>query len=189
MISARNALISPKPPQGGGGGGLAASLDQTQEIFGRGVLRVQAHGPRHAYFMTFLPEVSHRPSMPSPSEMPPEQSSRLQDFSQDTSSRRVGCRKRHKRNISMVRGDGDGRSTKLPRHSPSRDGRNEAQRKPRRRLRWSSEEVDLLLELRRDEQRPWSEVTRLFLDRYPGRSPAAIQVYWSTCGRRESMTE
>ncbi|KAJ6047075.1 uncharacterized protein N7446_011909 [Penicillium canescens] len=42
-------------------GGLAVSLDQTQEIFGRGVLRIQTRGPRQAYFMTFLPEVSHCP--------------------------------------------------------------------------------------------------------------------------------
>jgi hypothetical protein len=41
-------------------------------------------------------------------------------------------------------------------------------------------EVDLLLRLRRHERRPWSEVTRLFSDRYPGRSPGSIQVYWST---------
>jgi hypothetical protein len=37
-------------------GGLAVTLGETQEIFGRGVLRIHTHGPRHAYFMTFLPE-------------------------------------------------------------------------------------------------------------------------------------
>ena len=35
--------------------GLAFTLGETQEIFGRGVLRIHAHGPRHAYLMTFLP--------------------------------------------------------------------------------------------------------------------------------------
>lgn len=174
----------PNQSQTPSGSGLAVSLDQTQEIFGRGVLRIETHGPRHAYFMTFLPEVSPPPSMPSPSEMPPEQSSQqpscFQDNSQNASSRQVGRRKRHKRNISTACEGGEGRSSKLPRHSPSHDGRNEAQRKRKRRLRWSSEEVDFLQELRRDEERPWSEVTSLFLDRYPGRSPATIQVYWST---------
>lgn len=163
------------------GVGLAVSLAQTQEIFGRGVLRIQTHGSRQAYFMTFLPEVSHRPSMPSLSEMSPGQSSQQSSgfdvFTENAPSRQVGRRKRNKRNISIACEDRDGRSTKLPRHSPSRDGRNETQRKRRRRLRWSSEEVVFLVELRRDEQRPWSEVTSLFLDRYPGRSPAAIQVY------------
>lgn len=182
----------PSQSQTPSGGALAVSLDQTQEIFGRGVLRIQTQGPRQAYFMTFLPEVSHRPSMSSPSDMPPEHSSqqpsRFEACSQNASSRQLGRRKGHKRNISTAYGDGEGGSTKLPRHSTSRDGRN-TQRKRRRRLRWSSEEVDLLLKLRRVEQRPWSEVTSLFLDRYPGRSPAAIQVYWSTCGGRVSKAK
>ncbi|KAK2763727.1 hypothetical protein FQN54_009343 [Arachnomyces sp. PD_36] len=45
---------------------------------------------------------------------------------------------------------------------------------------WSNEEEDLLLKLRKEEGRPWSEVTRLFSDQYPGRSSGSIQVYWST---------
>ncbi|KAJ5365182.1 hypothetical protein N7517_008068 [Penicillium concentricum] len=156
VLAPSNDIVGkcPNQSQTPSGGGLAVSLDQTQEIFGRGVLRIETHGPRQAYFMTFLPEVSHPPL----------------------------CRHRTCK-------DGDGRSTKLPRHSPSRDGCNEAQRKRRRRLRWFPEEVDFLVELRRDEQRPWSEVTSLFLDRYPGRSPAAIQVYWSTRGRRVSKAK
>jgi hypothetical protein len=50
----------------------------------------------------------------------------------------------------------------------------------RKGMPWSTEEVDLLLRLRRHERRPWSEVTRLFSDQYPGRSAGSIQVYWST---------
>lgn len=170
-------------------GGLAVTPGKTQEIFGRGVLRIQAHGPRHAYFMTFLPEISHRPSTPSPTEMPPDQSSRPEDLSENASSRQVGRRGRHKRTMSTTCEDGDGWSTKPPRHLRSRDDRNKAQRKPRRSLPWSSEEVDFLRELRSDEQRPWSEVTRLFSDRYPGRSSGAIQVYWCTSGRQKRMTK
>lgn len=82
---------------------------------------------------------SHRPSMSSPSDMSPEQSSqqpsRFEACSQNASSRQVGLRKGHKRKISTACGDGDGRSTKLPRQSPSRDGRKGAQRERRRRLR------------------------------------------------------
>ena len=54
------------------------------------------------------------------------------------------------------------------------------QRSSRKRMPWSTEEADLLLRLRREEKRPWAEVTRLFLEEFPGRSPGAIQVYWST---------
>lgn len=55
-----------------------------------------------------------------------------------------------------------------------------SQREPRKGKPWSDEEKDLLLKLRKNERRSWSEVTRLFSDRYPGRSRGSIQVYWST---------
>ncbi|KAJ5517475.1 hypothetical protein N7527_009035 [Penicillium freii] len=71
--------------------------------------------------------------------MSPEQSSqqpsRFKACSQNASSRQVGLRKGNKRKISTAYGDGDGRSTKLPRQSPSRDSRKGAQRERRRRLR------------------------------------------------------
>ncbi|KAL5335553.1 hypothetical protein BJX70DRAFT_390580 [Aspergillus crustosus] len=38
----------------------------------------------------------------------------------------------------------------------------------------------LLLKLRQDKKQPWAEVTRLFLEKYPGRTQGMIQVYWST---------
>ncbi|OJD23148.1 hypothetical protein ACJ73_05500 [Blastomyces percursus] len=49
---------------------------------------------------------------------------------------------------------------------------------PRNRMPYLSEERDLLLKLRRDEKRPWSEVIRLFSDQFPGRSRGAIRVFW-----------
>lgn len=49
----------------------------------------------------------------------------------------------------------------------------------RKGMPWSLEEVDLLLKLGKDESQPWSEVTRLFWEQYPGRSSGAIQVFWS----------
>ncbi|RAK98719.1 SANT/Myb-like DNA-binding domain-containing protein [Aspergillus ibericus CBS 121593] len=45
---------------------------------------------------------------------------------------------------------------------------------------WSSEEANLLLRLRRDEKRPWSDVTRIFSDQFPGRSQGSIRVFWSS---------
>ncbi|KAJ5115529.1 hypothetical protein NUU61_001288 [Penicillium alfredii] len=66
-------------------GGSAVTLGKTQEIFGRGVLRIQNHGPQNAYFITFLPEVTQLPSPPSPSKMPPDQSSLADDNSEDES--------------------------------------------------------------------------------------------------------
>ncbi|KAL4889181.1 hypothetical protein BDV59DRAFT_121016 [Aspergillus ambiguus] len=52
--------------------------------------------------------------------------------------------------------------------------------KPRKGMPWSLEEEDLLLELRNTRGLPWSDVTKLFSDQYPGRSQGSIQVYWST---------
>lgn len=60
---------------------LAVTLDETQQIFGRGILRIQTHGPRHTYFMTFLPEAPF-----DPSKMRPDRSSRPADCSGSTSS-------------------------------------------------------------------------------------------------------
>ncbi|KAE8344887.1 hypothetical protein BDV24DRAFT_171386 [Aspergillus arachidicola] len=55
----------------------------------------------------------------------------------------------------------------------------------RKGLPWSSEEKGLVLRLRRDEKRPWSEVTRLISGQFPGRSRGSIQVFWSTTLKRE----
>ncbi|KAL4811698.1 hypothetical protein BDW67DRAFT_12758 [Aspergillus spinulosporus] len=54
------------------------------------------------------------------------------------------------------------------------------QRSSRKCRPWSKEEAGLLLSLKREENRPWAEVIRLFSEKFPGRSPGAIQVYWST---------
>ncbi|KAI2956199.1 hypothetical protein CBS147352_11124 [Aspergillus niger] len=62
-------------------------------------------------------------------------------------------------------------------HPPSR---LEHRGTSRRGKKWSSEEVAFLQELRSDKSKSWSEVTRLFSIRYPGRSRGSIQVYWST---------
>lgn len=45
---------------------------------------------------------------------------------------------------------------------------------------WSSKEKDLLLRLRRDKKRSWSDVIKIFSDQFLGRSPGSIQVFWST---------
>ncbi|GMG38900.1 unnamed protein product [Aspergillus oryzae] len=78
--------------------------------------------------------------------------------------------------------DAQSTSRSIPQHEIEQPQRNcgEAQGSSRKGMPWSPEEAGLLLKLRRDERRPWSEVTRLFSDRYPGRSPGSIQVFWST---------
>ncbi|RHZ59573.1 uncharacterized protein CDV56_101052 [Aspergillus thermomutatus] len=48
---------------------------EAQEVFGRGILRIQPHGPRNAYVITFLPDVVQPASMSSMSEMPCEKPS------------------------------------------------------------------------------------------------------------------
>ncbi|KAL4766945.1 hypothetical protein BDW60DRAFT_170704 [Aspergillus nidulans var. acristatus] len=50
----------------------------------------------------------------------------------------------------------------------------------RKGMPWSTEEVNLLLKLRKEEGRPWTQVARLFSEQYPGRSQGAIQVFFST---------
>lgn len=55
-----------RPPDSG----FALTPSEAQEVFGRGILRIQPHGPRHAYFMTFLPYVVQPAPMPLTPEMP-----------------------------------------------------------------------------------------------------------------------
>ncbi|KJF61535.1 uncharacterized protein CIMG_03634 [Coccidioides immitis RS] len=52
--------------------------------------------------------------------------------------------------------------------------------KSRKGMPWLPEEESLLLELRNTRGLPWSDITRLFSDQYPGRSQGSIQVHWST---------
>ncbi|KAL2871267.1 uncharacterized protein BJX67DRAFT_219589 [Aspergillus lucknowensis] len=56
----------------------------------------------------------------------------------------------------------------------------EVRGRSRKGTAWSTEEKDLLWKLRKAENRPWSDTTRLFLEQHPGRSPGAIQVFWYT---------
>ncbi|KAJ1708868.1 hypothetical protein NYO67_8956 [Aspergillus flavus] len=48
---------------------------QAQEVFGRGILRIQPHGPRNAYIITFLPDVVEAAPKSSASELCEESSS------------------------------------------------------------------------------------------------------------------
>ena len=66
-----------------------------------------------------------------------------------------------------------------------RDRRN-ARGGSRKNMPWSMEEASLLLKLRKEESRSWSEVARLFSERYPGRTLGAIQVHWSTTLNKEA---
>ncbi|KAJ5239537.1 hypothetical protein N7468_004156 [Penicillium chermesinum] len=130
----------------------------TQEIYGRGILRMQAHGPRQVYFMTFLPDVSHHPPMASSAESP------FHDESSENKSSKPGVQKEHrKRILSPGCDDGEAWSNRSsPSFSPSlapssQSGRSSAKPKTSRRVRWSPEEKKLLRELKRDGSRPWSE--------------------------------
>ncbi|KAL2782958.1 hypothetical protein BJX66DRAFT_345378 [Aspergillus keveii] len=80
--------------------------------------------------------------------------------------------------------DGDARVTS--RSSPqseieqSLDVWKGVQGSSRKGMPWSAEEKDLLVKLRKDEGRSWSDVTTVFSKQYPGRSQGAIQVFWCT---------
>ncbi|KAJ5249318.1 hypothetical protein N7468_000769 [Penicillium chermesinum] len=183
--SARNTLVSTKEVIGKDDSYSLSSEcrstsipGETQEIYGRGILRMQAHGHRHVYFMTFLPDVSHHQSVASSIESPLHNKS-----SKDISSEPELHTWHRKRTLSPDYDDEDAWSNRSSISSAlssrSRTGRSSAKPKTSRRVRWSPEEKKLLRELKRDGSRPWSEVTRLFLEKYPGRKPGAIQVYWN----------
>ena len=131
--------------------------------------------------MIFLPEVSRHPSMQI--EASRERSLLDESLPENPIRQRAGGYKKcSTQNISTEYKMRDGVPTDILRSSLSCGSNSEPQRKSRRCLRWPSEEIDYLKWLRIDGQRPWLEITRLFLDRYPGRSPAAIQVYCGTHG-------
>ncbi|KAJ5982720.1 hypothetical protein N7451_012820 [Penicillium sp. IBT 35674x] len=54
----------------------------------------------------------------------------------------------------------------------------------RKGLPWSMEEDHLLAQLRDEHNLPWSEVTKRFSQKFPGRSSGSIQVYWSTSHKK-----
>ncbi|KMU81590.1 hypothetical protein CISG_09203 [Coccidioides immitis RMSCC 3703] len=48
----------------------AAGANETQEIFGRAIVRIQPHGAQNAYFFTFLPNIINLQATVSPSPAP-----------------------------------------------------------------------------------------------------------------------
>ncbi|KAJ5161363.1 hypothetical protein N7492_006755 [Penicillium capsulatum] len=152
--------------------GFAVGLGETQEIFGRGVLRIQSHGPRHAYFMTFLPEAPHQSSLPTPPKMPPYQSSRLDDTTENKSSRQVACGERHKRTKPTICEDGDvwSGSTNGPRTGISKQTS-------------LSKGDQLLIQLKEQQKLSWNEIAKHF----PGKSRGSLQVRYSTRLKRRNF--
>lgn len=61
--------------------------DGAQEVFGRRILRIQPHGTRNAYIITFLPDVIPPSATLSTSEMPSEKSSDSSDHGSENSAR------------------------------------------------------------------------------------------------------
>ncbi|OQD96473.1 hypothetical protein PENVUL_c092G07715 [Penicillium vulpinum] len=55
----------------------------------------------------------------------------------------------------------------------------------RKGLPWSVEESHLLVKLREEQNLAWSEMTKLFAQKFPGRSKGSIQVYWSTTLKKQ----
>ncbi|KAJ5179424.1 hypothetical protein N7492_002634 [Penicillium capsulatum] len=172
QLPSSNSMIQKCTGQAQTGDSPSISLDETQEIFGRGVLRIQSHGPRHAYFMTFLPEAPHRPSMPSPSEMRHDQSSHPNDFPENSSVRQVACRGCHKRTKSAIRDDRDvwSGSTKRPRTGISKQTS-------------LSKDDQLLINLKEQRQLSWNGIA----EHFPGRSKGSLQVRYSTRLKRRDF--
>jgi hypothetical protein len=49
------------------------------------------------------------------------------------------------------------------------------------------EENVLLVNLREEQNLAWPEVTRLFAQKFPGRSKGSLQVYWSTTLKNQRL--
>lgn len=134
-------------------GGLDVTLGKTQEIFGRGILRIQAHGPRHVYFMSFLPEDPHQPSMPSTFE----------DQEEHSHSRDSGVSAHCENRIGN-------QHSEQPSRKGSRAGKSTG------RAQALSKDDRLLIELKEDRSLPWKRIAEYF----PGRSVGSLQVRYCT---------
>ncbi|TQB67483.1 hypothetical protein MPDQ_005489 [Monascus purpureus] len=73
------------------------TADEAQEIFGRGILRIQPHGHRCTYSFTFLPEAVYSELPSPPPRVSPEHSTCSDSRSQSQSSRRATRRRQYKR--------------------------------------------------------------------------------------------
>lgn len=148
------------------------SPGETQEIFGRGIIRIQPHGQRHAYFLTFLPDAVDRPPSHVQPRSAPDQPL-CTKCAPHTSSKACAV---EKGNVQLAH-----RQTQNPRaNTKTRNNHSTRHKDSRKRMSWSPEEDELLVKLKRDQRLPWSDVTRLFSEQYPGRTQGSIQVYWST---------
>ncbi|KAL2836343.1 hypothetical protein BJX68DRAFT_37383 [Aspergillus pseudodeflectus] len=148
------------------------SHDEAQEIFGRGIIRIQPHGQRHAYFLTFLPDaVDHPPCHVQPRSTPDQSlfTKRAPHTSSKASALEKGDMQLARRQTQNQRANLKTRNNHSTRHKNSRKG-----------LPWLPEEQGLLVKLKKDQGLHWPDVTRLFSEQYPGRSQGSIQVYWST---------
>lgn len=64
--------------------------------------------------------------------------------------------------------------------APTLNANDEPPLNLRKHRQWTSEEVDLLVKLRKEQKLPWSEVAKGFAEQFPGRTQGSIQVYWCT---------
>ena len=74
------------------------------------------------------------------------------------------------------------KSRQTQRHKAARtpNGIQASERHSRKGEPWSTDEEELLIRLRKEQNLQWSEVTRQFAQQFPGRSQGSIQVYWCT---------
>jgi hypothetical protein len=63
-----------------------------------------------------------------------------------------------------------------PRLAASPD-RTRSPSESRKGKQWESEEIDLLVRLRKEQKLAWSEVAKRFAENFPGRTGGSIQVY------------
>jgi hypothetical protein len=151
-ITARNRSVSPSHAEGcigasqaTSGAGFFTGPGEAQEIFGRGIIRIQPHGPRrrHAYFLTFLLDVVDHPlscSPPGLSSVPPPCTERATYTSSKASAPERG-------NVRLARRRAQTREA----NPKARNNRRTHQENSRKGMRWLPEEEELLVRLKRDQ--------------------------------------
>ncbi|KAF7136892.1 hypothetical protein CNMCM5793_006507 [Aspergillus hiratsukae] len=112
------------------------SPGEAQEIFGRGIIRIQPHGQRHAYFLTFLPDAVDHP----PSHVQPRSALDRPVFTKRAPYRSPKACAVEKGNVQLAR-----RQTQNQRTNPkTRNNHSTRHKNSRKGKPWSPEEEELL---------------------------------------------
>lgn len=125
-------------------------------ICGRGIICIQPHGPRRAYFLTFVPDTVGQPPCHVRPRSTPDRPLSAENTTL-TSPKACSVSKGNRQLARRWTQNGKVNPKARNRHSTCRG--NSCKGMP-----WSPEEEKLLAELKGEKGLPWSTVTKLFFD-------------------------